>query len=88
MIWMGVKTGCKIGLEGSHLMGIILPWRPLTSRIPQGSVLGPVPFSISTNNLEEVTQCALLSNLQRPLNWGEMAKENIFKEKYGAGEHH
>jgi len=36
---MGKKTGCVIGLEGSHLSGHTLPWRPLTSGTLHGSVL-------------------------------------------------
>lgn len=68
-------------------MGHTLPWRPLTRGMLHGSVLGPVSFSIFTNSLDKVTEWALLSGFQRPPNRGEMAKENIFKEKYGAREH-
>lgn len=84
---MAKNMGCMIGLEGTCLMGHTRPWRPLTRGMLHESVLGRVSFIIFTNNLEEVTEWALLSSLKRPPNWGEMAKENIFKKKYSAREH-
>lgn len=54
-----VNSGLMGRAQKALLNGVTHSWQPVTSEVPQGTILGPILFSVFINNLDAGLKCRL-----------------------------